>query len=94
MAVDFALSPDGIESQFATNHAAHWLFTNSIMDKIGALFSFKLRAEPMLTSLPVAFLLGLVGVPSGELLRLRRRFEPEAPPEDPDPRNVSHSFED
>lgn len=34
MAVDFALSPDGFESQFATNHLGPFLFTNLIMDKI------------------------------------------------------------
>ncbi|KAI0885485.1 NAD(P)-binding protein [Annulohypoxylon maeteangense] len=34
MAVEFALSPDGFESQFATNHLGHFLFTNLIMNKI------------------------------------------------------------
>lgn len=34
MAVDYALSPDGYESQFATNHLGPFLFTNLIMDKI------------------------------------------------------------
>lgn len=34
MAVDYALSPEGIESQFMSNHLAHFLFTNLIMDKI------------------------------------------------------------
>ncbi|KAJ7693557.1 retinol dehydrogenase 13 [Mycena rosella] len=34
MATDFALSPDGFESQLATNHLGHFLFTNLIMDKI------------------------------------------------------------
>ena len=34
MAVDYALSPDGYESQFATNHLSPFLFTNLIMDKI------------------------------------------------------------
>ena len=34
MAVPFALSPDGIESQLATNHVGPWLFTNLIMAKI------------------------------------------------------------
>ncbi|KAL4804377.1 hypothetical protein BDV18DRAFT_143067 [Aspergillus unguis] len=34
MATKFALSPDGYEQQFATNHLGHFLFTNSIMDKI------------------------------------------------------------
>ncbi|KAL2807724.1 hypothetical protein BJX63DRAFT_436776 [Aspergillus granulosus] len=34
MAVDFALSVDGFESQFATNHLGPWLFTNLIMGKI------------------------------------------------------------
>lgn len=34
MATDFALSPDGVESQLATNHLGHFLFANLIMDKI------------------------------------------------------------
>ncbi|KAL2784314.1 hypothetical protein BJX66DRAFT_316882 [Aspergillus keveii] len=34
MATDFALSPEGYESQFATNHLGHFLFTNLIIDKI------------------------------------------------------------
>lgn len=34
MAVDFKLSPDGYESQFATNHLGPFLFTNLIIDKI------------------------------------------------------------
>lgn len=34
MAVPFALSEDGIESTFAANHVAHFLFTNLIMDKV------------------------------------------------------------
>ncbi|KAI2469451.1 NAD(P)-binding protein [Annulohypoxylon bovei var. microspora] len=34
MAVEFALSPDGLEIQFATNHFGHFLFTNLIMNKI------------------------------------------------------------
>ena len=34
MASDFALSPDGFETQLATNHLGHFLFTNLIMDKI------------------------------------------------------------
>ena len=34
MAVDFALSPDGYESHFATNHLGPFLFTNLIRDKI------------------------------------------------------------
>ncbi|KAL2753165.1 hypothetical protein ACRALDRAFT_2021589 [Sodiomyces alcalophilus JCM 7366] len=34
MATDFALSPDGYESQFATNHLGPFLFTNLIMDKV------------------------------------------------------------
>ncbi|KAG7289176.1 hypothetical protein NEMBOFW57_005539 [Staphylotrichum longicolle] len=34
MAVDFALSPDGFESHFATNHLGHFLFTNLIMGKV------------------------------------------------------------
>jgi len=34
MATNFALSPEGYESQLATNHLGHFLFTNLIMDKI------------------------------------------------------------
>ncbi|KAK4188644.1 putative dehydrogenase [Podospora australis] len=34
MATDFALSPDGFESQFATNHLGHFLFTNLIINKV------------------------------------------------------------
>ncbi|KAK5655185.1 hypothetical protein OQA88_6084 [Cercophora sp. LCS_1] len=34
MATEYSLTEDGIESQFATNHVAHWLFTNLIMGKI------------------------------------------------------------
>lgn len=34
MAVDYALTSDGVESQFATNHLAHFLFTNLIMGKV------------------------------------------------------------
>ncbi|RDW63421.1 putative retinol dehydrogenase 13 protein [Coleophoma cylindrospora] len=34
MATDWALSPDGFESQLATNHLGHFLFTNLIMGKI------------------------------------------------------------
>lgn len=34
MATKFALSPDGFENQFATNHLGHFLFTNLIMDKV------------------------------------------------------------
>lgn len=34
MATEFALSADGFESQFATNHLGHFLFTNLIMAKI------------------------------------------------------------
>ncbi|KAF2727426.1 NAD(P)-binding protein [Polyplosphaeria fusca] len=36
MSTPWALSPDGIESQFATNHIGHFLFTNLLMDKIVA----------------------------------------------------------
>ncbi|KAF2446468.1 NAD(P)-binding protein [Karstenula rhodostoma CBS 690.94] len=34
MATPYALTSDGIESQFATNHIAHFLFTQLIMPKI------------------------------------------------------------
>ncbi|XWW95270.1 hypothetical protein V2A60_003225 [Cordyceps javanica] len=34
MAVEYQLSPDGVESQFATNHLGPFLFTNLIMNKI------------------------------------------------------------
>ncbi|KAI1375403.1 NAD(P)-binding protein [Hypoxylon crocopeplum] len=34
MAVEFALTPDGYESQFATNHLGHFLFTNLLMSKL------------------------------------------------------------
>lgn len=34
MAVPYALSADGIESQFATNHVAHFLFTQLVMPKL------------------------------------------------------------
>ncbi|KAI9370069.1 hypothetical protein BJX61DRAFT_535956 [Aspergillus egyptiacus] len=34
MATEFALSPEGFENQFATNHLGHFLFTNLIMNKI------------------------------------------------------------
>ncbi|RDW81433.1 putative short-chain dehydrogenase [Aspergillus mulundensis] len=34
MGTKFALSPDGFESQFATNHLGHFLFTNLIIDKL------------------------------------------------------------
>lgn len=34
MATPYKLSPEGFESQFATNHLGHFLFTNLIMDKI------------------------------------------------------------
>lgn len=34
MAVPYKLSPDGYESQFASNHLGHFLFTNLIMDKL------------------------------------------------------------
>lgn len=34
MAVPFSLSVDGYESQFASNHLGHFLFTNLIMPKI------------------------------------------------------------
>ena len=34
MAVDYKLSEDGVESQFATNHLGPFLFTNLIMGKV------------------------------------------------------------
>ncbi len=34
MAVDYAVTSDGFESQFGTNHLGHFLFTNLILDKI------------------------------------------------------------
>ncbi|KAI2616056.1 NAD(P)-binding protein [Hypoxylon sp. NC1633] len=34
MATDFALTPEGFESQLGTNHLGHFLFTNLIMDKL------------------------------------------------------------
>ncbi|KAJ3498387.1 hypothetical protein NLG97_g1165 [Lecanicillium saksenae] len=34
MATDYKLTVDKIESQFATNHLGHFLFTNLIMDKL------------------------------------------------------------
>ncbi|KAK0665461.1 hypothetical protein QBC41DRAFT_358825 [Cercophora samala] len=34
MAVPFALTADGYESQYATNHLGHFLFTNLIVDKL------------------------------------------------------------
>lgn len=34
MAVEYGLSPDGVERQFATNHLGHFLLTNLLMDKI------------------------------------------------------------
>lgn len=34
MAVDYAVSPDGFESQLATNHLGPFLFTNLIMPKV------------------------------------------------------------
>ena len=39
MAVDFKLTPDGYESQFATNHLGHFLFTNLIIEKLLAASS-------------------------------------------------------
>ncbi|KAH7153071.1 hypothetical protein EDB81DRAFT_931445 [Dactylonectria macrodidyma] len=34
MAIDYALTPDGFETQFAASHIGHFLLTNLIMDKI------------------------------------------------------------
>ncbi|KAK3360633.1 hypothetical protein B0T25DRAFT_132121 [Lasiosphaeria hispida] len=34
MAVEYGLSPDGVEKQFATNHLGHFLLTNLLMGKI------------------------------------------------------------
>ncbi|ETS81857.1 hypothetical protein PFICI_06859 [Pestalotiopsis fici W106-1] len=34
MAVDYKLTAEGIESQFATNHVGHFLFANLIMEKL------------------------------------------------------------
>lgn len=34
MAVDYALTEDGFESQFATGHLGHFLFTNLIIEKV------------------------------------------------------------
>ncbi|KAL2015320.1 hypothetical protein VTK56DRAFT_5802 [Thermocarpiscus australiensis] len=34
MAVEYALTPDGFERQFATNHLGHFLFTNLIIGKV------------------------------------------------------------
>jgi NAD(P)-dependent dehydrogenase (short-subunit alcohol dehydrogenase family) len=31
MAVEYGLSPDGVELQFATNHLGHYLLTNLLM---------------------------------------------------------------
>ncbi|KAK4163920.1 hypothetical protein QBC43DRAFT_318925 [Cladorrhinum sp. PSN259] len=44
MAVDYALSPDGQELHFATNHLGHFVFTNLIMSKILA------SSEPRIVS--------------------------------------------
>ena len=34
MATPYQKTVDGLESQFAANHMAHWLFVNLVMDKI------------------------------------------------------------
>ena len=34
MATEYALTADGVESQFATNHVGHFLFTNLIMERL------------------------------------------------------------
>ncbi|MBE3048823.1 SDR family NAD(P)-dependent oxidoreductase [Candidatus Bathyarchaeota archaeon] len=34
MGTDYALTADGVESQFATNHVGHFLFTNLIMERL------------------------------------------------------------
>jgi NAD(P)-dependent dehydrogenase (short-subunit alcohol dehydrogenase family) len=34
MGIDYTLSPDGLEMQFATNHLGHFLFSNLIMGKL------------------------------------------------------------
>ncbi|KAK6858152.1 retinol dehydrogenase 13 [Apiospora arundinis] len=39
MAVEYRKTPDGYESHLATNHLAHFLFTNLIMDKLLAASS-------------------------------------------------------
>ncbi|KAK4152480.1 short-chain dehydrogenase TIC 32, chloroplastic [Chaetomidium leptoderma] len=34
MAVEYAVTPDGFESQFGTNHLGHFLFTNLVMGRL------------------------------------------------------------